>query len=113
MDFIFKTKKSKIVRDYIGITIGTAIMALGISVFLMAAYVAPGGLMTVVPLKELVILQDMIKQIDKNAFIIIGNVHEVLGRDSVEEFNLFYFIVTAQLNPISSTAIYCRFPRNF
>jgi len=33
MDFIFKTKKSKIVRDYIGITIGTAIMALGISVF--------------------------------------------------------------------------------
>jgi uncharacterized membrane-anchored protein YitT (DUF2179 family) len=36
-------------------------------------------LMTVVPLKELTILQDMIKQIDKDAFIIIGNVHEVLG----------------------------------
>src|ERR1035437_9355574 len=43
MDFIFKTKKSKIVRDYIGITIGAAIMALGISVFLMDAYVVPGG----------------------------------------------------------------------
>ncbi|MDR3668111.1 MAG: YitT family protein [Ignavibacteriaceae bacterium] len=43
MDFIFKTKKSKIVRDYIGITIGASIMALGISVFLMDAYVVPGG----------------------------------------------------------------------
>ena len=43
MDFIFKTKKSKIVRDYIGITIGAAIMALGIAVFLMDAYVVPGG----------------------------------------------------------------------
>jgi uncharacterized membrane-anchored protein YitT (DUF2179 family) len=37
-------------------------------------------LMTVVPLKDLVVLQDMIKQIDEDAFIIIGNVHEVLGR---------------------------------
>ena len=36
-------------------------------------------LMTVVPLKELTILTDMIKQIDKDAFKIIGNVHEVLG----------------------------------
>jgi hypothetical protein len=44
MDFIFKTKKSKIVRDYIGKTIGAAIMALGIAVFLMDVYVVPGGL---------------------------------------------------------------------
>jgi uncharacterized membrane-anchored protein YitT (DUF2179 family) len=43
MDFKFKTKRSKIVRDYIGITIGAAIMALGIAVFLMDAYVVPGG----------------------------------------------------------------------
>jgi uncharacterized membrane-anchored protein YitT (DUF2179 family) len=30
--------------------------------------------------KELVVLQDMLKQIDEDAFIIIGNIHEVLGR---------------------------------
>ncbi|MCX8010753.1 MAG: YitT family protein, partial [Ignavibacteria bacterium] len=37
-------------------------------------------LMAVVPLKELSTLTDIIKQIDKDAFIIISNVHEVLGR---------------------------------
>jgi uncharacterized membrane-anchored protein YitT (DUF2179 family) len=43
MAFQFKSKRGKIVRDYIGITLGAAIMALGIGVFLMDAYVVPGG----------------------------------------------------------------------
>lgn len=43
MDFIFKTKKSKIVRDYIAIAIGAAIMGLGIGIFLVDAHVVPGG----------------------------------------------------------------------
>jgi uncharacterized membrane-anchored protein YitT (DUF2179 family) len=43
MDFKFSSKRSKIIRDYLGITIGAAIMSLGIGVFLMDAYVVPGG----------------------------------------------------------------------
>ncbi|MFW5662838.1 MAG: YitT family protein, partial [Bacteroidota bacterium] len=36
-------------------------------------------IMTIVTLKELGKLQELIKAIDPNAFVIIGNVHEVLG----------------------------------
>lgn len=43
MNFIFKTTKGKIVRDYIAITFGAAIMALGIGIFLVDAHVVPGG----------------------------------------------------------------------
>jgi uncharacterized membrane-anchored protein YitT (DUF2179 family) len=35
---------------------------------------------TIVTLKELTTLQEMIKEIDPDAFIIVHNVHEVLGR---------------------------------
>jgi uncharacterized membrane-anchored protein YitT (DUF2179 family) len=43
MNFSFTTKKSKIIRDYIAITFGAAIMGLGIGVFLVDAHVVPGG----------------------------------------------------------------------
>ena len=36
--------------------------------------------MTVVTLKELSTLEDIVKDIDEDAFMIIGNVHEVLGK---------------------------------
>ena len=43
MNFIFKTTKGKIVRDYLAILFGAAIMGLGIGVFLVDAHVVPGG----------------------------------------------------------------------
>jgi uncharacterized membrane-anchored protein YitT (DUF2179 family) len=43
MNFQFTTTKSKIIRDYIAIAIGAAIMGLGIGVFLVDAHVVPGG----------------------------------------------------------------------
>lgn len=43
MDFKFKTTKSKIIRDYFAITVGAAIMGLGIGIFLVDAHVVPGG----------------------------------------------------------------------
>jgi len=35
--------------------------------------------MTVVPLREVTKLVDVVKEIDPHAFVIINNVHEVLG----------------------------------
>jgi len=43
MVFQFKTKRSKVIRDYFIITFGAAIMGLGIGVFLVDAHVVPGG----------------------------------------------------------------------
>ncbi len=87
----------KALRDYTAIVIGSFLLASGISIFFVEAKVIPGGatalhgrglysnqereiLYTVITRKEISLLTEIVEKIDPHAFIIINNVHEVLGQ---------------------------------